>query len=118
MTLNCKNVGTSDNVSTKDLKLEYFNKSYHEIKLYKSTPPDCFGIMVYGVSAVRSVLGHAKIRYWFASCLARALSKAGPHCVMWCIWRERNARSFEDIERNIPDLKNVSFKNSVGLDVH
>ena len=37
---------------------------------------------------------------------------------MWCIWRERNARSFEDIERKIPDLKNVSFKNSVGLDVH
>ena len=44
--------------------------------------------------------------------------KAGPHSVMWCIWKERNARSFEDIERNIPDLKNVSFKNSVGLDVH
>lgn len=44
--------------------------------------------------------------------------KASLHCVMRCIWRERNARSFEDIKRNIPDLKNVSFKNSVGLDVH
>ena len=63
MTLNCKNVRTSDNVLTKDLKSEYFNKSYQEIKLYKSTPPDCFEIMVYVVWAVRSVLGHAEIRY-------------------------------------------------------
>ena len=63
MTLNCKNVRTSDNVSTKDLKSEYFNKSYQEIKLYKSTTPDCFRIMVYGVWAVRSVLGHAEIHY-------------------------------------------------------
>ena len=28
-----------------------------------------------------------------------------PHCVMWVIWRERNARSFEDTERTVPGLK-------------
>ena len=28
-----------------------------------------------------------------------------PHCLMWCLWRERNSRCFEDNERSIPDLK-------------
>ena len=28
-----------------------------------------------------------------------------PHCLMWCIWRERNNRHFEDLERSIADLK-------------
>ena len=32
-----------------------------------------------------------------------------PHCLMWCIWRERNSRSFEDIERTTPDLKLFLF---------
>ena len=31
--------------------------------------------------------------------------RAVPHCVMWCLWRERNARTFEGCERNIFDLK-------------
>jgi hypothetical protein len=31
--------------------------------------------------------------------------KAIPHCLMWCLWRERNLRSFEDTEMGIPDLK-------------
>ena len=31
--------------------------------------------------------------------------KAVPHCVMWCIWRERHTRSFEDLERNLLDFK-------------
>ena len=26
---------------------------------------------------------------------------AVPHCLMWCIWRERNNRYFEDFERTI-----------------
>ena len=33
-----------------------------------------------------------------------------PHCLMWCLWRERNSRYFEDIERSIPDLKPFFFK--------
>jgi hypothetical protein len=28
-----------------------------------------------------------------------------PHCVIWCLWLERNARHFEDSERTIPELK-------------
>ena len=27
------------------------------------------------------------------------------HCLMWCIWRERNNRHFEDLERSVSDLK-------------
>jgi hypothetical protein len=30
-----------------------------------------------------------------------------PHCIMWCLWRERNARCFEDCELPIQDLKNL-----------
>ena len=28
-----------------------------------------------------------------------------PHCILWVIWRERNARSFEDSSRTIQELK-------------
>ena len=28
-----------------------------------------------------------------------------PHCLMWCLWRERNSRCFENNERFIPNLK-------------
>ena len=33
-----------------------------------------------------------------------------PHCLMWCLWRERNSRCFKDIERSIPDLKLFFFR--------
>ena len=32
-----------------------------------------------------------------------------PHCLMWCIWRERNSRSFEDRERSILEFKSIFF---------
>ena len=28
-----------------------------------------------------------------------------PHCVMWCIWRERSARSFEGCEQSLLEIK-------------
>ena len=33
-----------------------------------------------------------------------------PHCLLWCIWKERNSRCFEDIERSIPDIKLLFFR--------
>ena len=41
--------------------------------------------------------------------------KAVPHCLMWCIWKEWNSRSFEDMEQNLPDL-NLPL-NFIRLDV-
>ena len=32
-----------------------------------------------------------------------------PHCLFWCLWRERNARCFEDSERSILDIKSFFF---------
>ena len=31
--------------------------------------------------------------------------RAIPHCLMWCLWRERNARTFEGSEHNVAELK-------------
>ena len=33
-----------------------------------------------------------------------------PHCVLWCVWRERNARHFEDTATSIPELKSRFFQ--------
>jgi hypothetical protein len=33
-----------------------------------------------------------------------------PHCVMWCLWRERNARHFEHCERSVSALQLLFFK--------
>ena len=35
---------------------------------------------------------------------------AVPHCLMLCIWRERNNRCFEDSERTIANLELFFFK--------
>ena len=32
-----------------------------------------------------------------------------PHYLMWCIWRERNSRSFEGRERSIVEFKSFFF---------
>ena len=34
-----------------------------------------------------------------------------PHCLLWCLWTERNSRCFEDTERSISDLKLLFFKS-------
>ena len=36
--------------------------------------------------------------------------KVVPLCLMWCIWKERNSRCFEDIERSMPNLKLLFFR--------
>jgi len=33
--------------------------------------------------------------------------KMAPLCLMWCIWRERNVRSFEDCGRSVEQLKSI-----------
>ena len=38
-----------------------------------------------------------------------------PHYLMWCIWKERNSRCFEDNERSMLDLKLLFFQNLTRL---
>ena len=35
------------------------------------------------------------------------LWRAVLHCVLWCLWRERNSRCFEGIERSILEIKSL-----------
>ena len=41
-----------------------------------------------------------------------------PHCLMWCIWKERNSRCFEDNECSMPDLKLLFFKTLLDTENH
>ena len=41
-----------------------------------------------------------------------AIWKAAPHCLMWCLWRERNSRTFSGEEQLVPKLK-FSFLQSI-----
>ena len=38
----------------------------------------------------------------------RVIWNVTPHYLMWCLWRERNARIFEGCKKSIPDYK-LSF---------
>ena len=44
----------------------------------------------------------------FGKSRAGAIWKIIPHCLMWCIWCERNARTFSGEEQTTPALK-LSF---------
>ena len=40
-----------------------------------------------------------------------------PHCLLWCIWHERNARSFEGCELSLLEIKAFFFYalSSIGV---
>ena len=40
----------------------------------------------------------------------KAVWKLIPTCIMWCLWQERNERTFEDKERSVEELKLLFFK--------
>jgi hypothetical protein len=35
--------------------------------------------------------------------------RLAPLCLIWCLWRERNARSFEDVETSVTKLRKTIF---------
>ena len=72
--------------------------------------------MVYGVWFIWGVLGDAGLGAAFLGWLAglgdarnMVVWRMIPHCVMWCLWRERNARHFKDCEKSVEDLKLMFF---------
>ena len=71
--------------------------------------------MVYGFGLIWRKLGYAKsvvgLR-WFGRHRNGHTWIIVPHCLMWCLWMEKN-RCFEDNERSISDLKLFFFKNLV-----
>jgi hypothetical protein len=42
---------------------------------------------------------------WFGKHHSSEIWKVIPPCLMWCVWRERNSRLFEDGECSILDLR-------------
>ena len=73
--------------------------------------------VVYGFGFICSKLGYAKV----VGLLACWQSRFGqhqnghlwiivPHYLMWCLWRERNSKCFEDNEKSMPDLKLFFFR--------
>jgi hypothetical protein len=40
-----------------------------------------------------------------------AVWRIAPLCLMWTIWRERNARCFEDCKKSKEELKNILVKS-------
>jgi len=69
--------------------------------------------VVYGVYFGWHSLGYAENDGGAVGLLARKVWEAleccyldgCAHCLMWCIWQERNNRHFEDLESSVSDLK-------------
>jgi hypothetical protein len=65
-----------------------------------------FVFCLFGVDWVISgcVLDHvAGWRNWFSK-HSSAVRNLVPSCVMWSLWRERNNRTFEDLEHSVGQL--------------
>lgn len=42
---------------------------------------------------------------------AKVVWKMAPHAIFWCLWRGRNRRTFEGVEKSIIDLKSGFTKD-------
>ena len=72
--------------------------------------------LVFGMFGVQWVMPHSVLDLfhgWLGK-LGRhgptLVWKMIPHCLIWCLWCEQNARHFEDSERSIPELILVFFQ--------
>jgi hypothetical protein len=36
--------------------------------------------------------------------MSAAVWKMVPICILWCVWKERNLRCFEDMENSLEDI--------------
>ena len=80
--------------------------------------PCCLGVLEYSVCYVSWVMPRGVVELlasWqdrFGRSSNRVIWNAIPHCLVWCLWCERNARTFEGSEKSIVDLK-LSFLQSL-----
>ena len=88
--------------------------------IYSFTVSYSYKVVVHGV-LVWSFLGYAEECCGVTSFLARSVWPSSKYsyleshscCLMWCIWWEHNAQSFEDYEWMIPKLKPFLFKTFI-----
>jgi hypothetical protein len=72
--------------------------------------------MVFGMFGVQWVMPHTVLDLFhgwlgkFGRYDTIKVWKMIPHSLIWCLWRERNARHFEDLERSLPELKLFFFQ--------
>uniref|UniRef100_A0A2N9GE37 Reverse transcriptase domain-containing protein n=1 Tax=Fagus sylvatica TaxID=28930 RepID=A0A2N9GE37_FAGSY len=72
--------------------------------------------MVFGLFGVQWVMPHTVLDLFhgwlgkFGRHDTIQVWKMIPHCLIWCLWREWNARHFEDSERSLPELKLFFFQ--------
>ena len=83
--------------------------------------------MVFGLFGLDWVMPCQVLQLWAAWQICGAdlrnlvIWQMVPHCVIWCLWRERNARLFEDCESSVVDIKLLFFQtlhawvNAVGV---
>ena len=66
------------------------------------------GFFMFGIQWVMLRIVASLLFAW-RNCLGKHSSNVWnmPACLMWLIWRERNTRTFEDIERSVDLLKSL-----------
>ena len=72
--------------------------------------------MVFGLFGLDWVMPCQVLQLWAAWQICGAdirnmvIWRMVPHCVIWCLWRERNACLFEDCESSVVDIKLLFFQ--------
>jgi hypothetical protein len=70
-------------------------------------------LIMFGVHLVMPRTVRDLINCWpgaLGCCRHAEIWKIVPHCLMWCIWRERNLWTFEGKEVSSPDLQYLFYR--------
>ena len=67
---------------------------------------------IFGVQWVMHSSVRRNLLGWHGSFVGKKREKAwraAPICLLWTIWKERNMRAFDNIERNDQEIKSIFF---------
>ena len=67
---------------------------------------------IFGVQWVMHSSVRRNLLGWHSSFVGKKREKAwraAPICLLWIIWKERNMRAFDNIERNDQEIKSIFF---------